>query len=126
MWWAKYVGIPFKELGRDRSGCDCWGLVRLVYNEELGIDLPSWDSHQGPKDHDTIRYLLSEAVEVFREVDSPKEFRIALFKSPVSVLHVGVVINDVSRMLHSSRGRDTCVEPIAKHTNVLKGFYIPV
>lgn len=39
-WHAGYVGIPFVEHGRDRAGCDCWGLVRLILAEQAGLVLP--------------------------------------------------------------------------------------
>ena len=41
-WAGGYVGIPFVGLGRDRDGCDCWGLVRLILAERTGLVLPCW------------------------------------------------------------------------------------
>ena len=37
----KYVGIPFKDHGNSiDGGCDCYGLVYLIYKEEFGLHLP--------------------------------------------------------------------------------------
>lgn len=34
------MAIPFRERGRDRSGCDCYGIARLILIERAGITLP--------------------------------------------------------------------------------------
>ncbi len=40
-WYEKYVGFPYLHLGNDiHEGIDCFNLVRLVYRQELSIDIP--------------------------------------------------------------------------------------
>ena len=39
-WTNEYVGIPFREKGRDRTGIDCWGLARLILRERFRIEAP--------------------------------------------------------------------------------------
>ncbi len=41
-WAGVYVGIPYRDHGSDWSGCDCWGLVRLIYRQRAGITLPDY------------------------------------------------------------------------------------
>ena len=38
----KYVGISYNVNGRDMQSVDCYGLVYLIYKNELGIDLTSF------------------------------------------------------------------------------------
>lgn len=40
MWWNNYVGIPYENEGYDRSGLNCYGLVRLIQKEVFRKDLP--------------------------------------------------------------------------------------
>lgn len=39
-WAAKYIGLPYVPGGREKDGVDCWGLLRLIYKEEMQLDLP--------------------------------------------------------------------------------------
>lgn len=53
-WAARYVGLPFLSGGRTRAAVDCWGLVRLVFADHAGIDLPSHDTVEA---HDLLRVM---------------------------------------------------------------------
>ena len=41
-WLNDYVGLPYKFGGRDYDGVDCYGLTKLIYAEEYGVELPDW------------------------------------------------------------------------------------
>ena len=59
---SDFVGIPHADLGRDRAGCDCYGLLRLVYAEDLGIALPSFTgTYATCAEHAQIAALLTSS-----------------------------------------------------------------
>ena len=115
MWTDDFIEIPFKPDGRDRNGCDCWGLVCLVYREKLGIELPEY---KGVFEAQTIAQLknVSRVMEREKEswvrVEKPHEFDVVMIRSGAYAWHVGIVI-DRRRMLHVMSGINSTVEEYA-------------
>lgn len=113
-WTDEYINIPFKPDGRDCNGLDCFGLVRLVYKEKLGIDLPSFSGIFSDQSPATLRKV-AKVMKLYRErwtkVD-PGEQRIydaIMLRTGAYTWHVGLVI-DRRNMLHIMAGIESCVE----------------
>jgi cell wall-associated NlpC family hydrolase len=113
-WVAEYIGMRFRERGRDRAGCDCWGLVRLVLAERFGVEVPSYAG-----DYDTvgeqhrIAALITRHQPAWLPVDPGRERPgdVVLLRLHGLPVHVGVV---------AARGWMLHVEP--KVDSVLERF----
>lgn len=110
-WYTKYVGIPFVEKGRDENGCDCWGLVRLIYKNELGIDLPDYlDCYETTNDREKLSSVIKEQTEKNWVSDQEhKEFDVIILMMRGVPMHVGVVTKK-NHMIHCARGIGTVFE----------------
>lgn len=115
----KYMRIPFKEFGSDFTGCDCGGLLRLVYREELGIELPDWTSQyttterRGACDLDNIFDEQTSPMGAFpKQIDDLKDVQpfdaVCMRVGPYRV-HTGIVTIPGSFM-HIQEGGTTVVE----------------
>ena len=110
MWSNNYIGIPFKEKGRDRSGADCWGLVRLIYKEQYNIDLPSFvNEYPSVDDRDRIHELIAQYKEAWNPVTGPSEGSVVLFRILGSETHIGVALNE-QEFVHVREGSDSVIE----------------
>ena len=130
-WCSAYIGLPFKTHGRTRDGLDCWGLARLIYAEQFGIDLPSLVEVYD----DT---LVGNAVQIGTEIraragtawvevaaGSEREGDIVVVIVRGEPMHIGVVVGS-QKMVHIEDGLIGCV--IADYTGVhfrkkIWGFY---
>lgn len=107
---SDYVGIPFKEKGRDRNGCDCWGLVRLVLAERYGFDLPDLsDGYATTKDAAAIVGLYDGEKSNWRKVEQGQPGDVLVLRIKGRPTHVGLVIGE-GRFLHVDRGIDATIE----------------
>lgn len=123
----RYVGIPYVDKGRLITGCDCWGLLWLVYREQRGIDVPSYsEDYVTGADRKALSRLIADELEPWREVDAGSErpFDAVLMREGRFVRHIGVVM-EPGRLLHVSSGAASLIERYRegalKHRVV--GFY---
>lgn len=112
-WAHRYLGIPFRSGGRDVSGIDCWGIVCLVYKEELGIDLPKMEGLAGTKlggSTDAIVAAVPEVSMDFAQLLSgePDEFDLLFFYNPPHLFHVAIVCKPNDFVLHATWGMPVC------------------
>ncbi len=107
--YEKYIGIPYAEKGRDATGLDCYGLVRLIYKEEFKIDLPSFTTEYTQNDTDRIAELIAQYKEGWEQLDEPQEGSIVLFRIRGSESHVGVVVSP-THFIHVRENQDCVIE----------------
>jgi hypothetical protein len=118
-WIEKYVGLPFIDGGRDWSGVDCWGLVRLVLKTECGIEVPSYGEISA---HDLMLVAREVSGESSREpwclISQPEIFDVAVMFKLRAPVHVGIVAALAPvRLLHIEKAT-SAVFIIATHPSV--------
>ncbi|WP_188052257.1 NlpC/P60 family protein [Aureimonas fodinaquatilis] len=108
-----YVGLPFAERGRDGDGLDCWGLLRLIYREQLGITLPSFaDAYMTTEDGVALADLMAGNMGPWIEVarDSERVGDGVLMTLAGQPRHIGIVAAP-GFVLHIERGMGSIIEP---------------
>lgn len=112
------MAVPFVDGGRDMTGIDCWGLVRWVYRENLGVELPDYGEISATE----LRRIAREVTgawdtDPWHMVLDPQRFDVVVMRlySSNIVAHVGVMVDDTS-LLHIERASGACIVPIRHPT----------
>lgn len=135
-WAESYLQIPYRDRGCDYNGCDCWGLVLLVYKEHLGIELPTYENIGIGQDAEKLQQILeAHSGPEWKEVSpgSERTFDCILMKGLVRFkgkahmeeIHIGVVVQP-GKIIHIEHGRNVTIgdyrtDQRLKHR--LVGFY---
>ena len=78
-----YLEIPFKPQGQGLEGADCWGLVKLFYQNEFDIELRSY-SEIDPRNHKRISDLIALHKKTWLPVENPQRGDVVIMKTQVS------------------------------------------
>ncbi len=103
-WSDAYIGIPYRDLGRQMSGCDCWGLVHLVYRRECKIKLPSYrHAYHSADERAEVARLIgdAEASSDWTRIHEPEPFDVVTFRRGQLTSHIGIVVSP-GVMVHMS------------------------
>lgn len=124
---SKYINIPYKHLGRDFSGADCWGIIQLIYQKEKDILLPDnmyeefWykKENENPLLNGANKYNNKVEVSIFLPFDV-----IFFYNQKRSFVdHVGMCIEE-DRFIHTYRNSSSRVDRIKGYweSRIWKGY----
>ena len=126
-WTGQYTSIPFQDRGRDRDGVDCWGLVRLVFQEQYGLSVPSYsDEYVSTCDNERLADIVENERGGWWSV-TPDDVRcgdVVLLAIAGYPCHVGIVVGD-GMMLNAREDVGVALESYKRPywNRRLRGFY---
>ncbi len=113
-WANRYVGLPFRPLGRDQQGVDCYGLVWKVFLEQFDVRLPDYLGRYGQHlQANEVRNLFTMGLQepIWSLVDRPRDGDVVVLQIQGHAYHVGIMV-DRWRMLHARESATVAIERI--------------
>ena len=110
---SEYIGIPYGDHGRSHEALDCWGLLWLIYKEQLDIGLPSYaDRYASAEDQKDVSHLIHDEMGPWIKIEKEEKADFGdavLFRIKGEPWHIGVVIS-CGLMIHVMKDVNVCLE----------------
>ncbi len=100
MWQQELIGKPWKSGARGPLEFDCWGLVRWVYRERLGVILPALPGLDA-KDVGAVARSFVEIAPSWLEIPRPENLCAVAMSTGKRIHHVGVWLDEGRGVLHA-------------------------
>ena len=101
------LGVKYKDNGRSKEGCDCYGLAIEVL-KRLGIKL-----------EDFINNPIEKKLDL-KPIQNPEIGCIIWFRKS-NVSHIAVYIGE-GLLIHAKRDFGVCIEPLYKYESFVKEY----
>lgn len=131
-WAGDFIGLPYADKGRDRSGCDCWGFVRMVYADVAGIALPDYSmAYTRPGDHASVANAVESGLrDGWERVERPQTLDLLILRIAGRPWHCAVMVGAGMFMHCPPPGRNghqsfSCIERLdsPQWAKRIEGFY---
>ena len=117
----KYLGIPYKNHGRDLAGLDCWGLVLAIY-KDYGIELFDLENYDQEWARRGGNLILDNYYENWKKVIQYQAGDLMFIRYPKDVVsHTGIYL-DRGLFLHATRN-GVVVSRVNEWKDRIHGFY---
>jgi cell wall-associated NlpC family hydrolase len=126
-WVREFIGIPYKDKGRDYDGADCWGLAFLVSRDVFARTLPYLGDNYTSvlmldEVHKTFKDTSTEFTKIAEDERQPGD--LIVFRITGVPVHVGIII-DKNRMVHTLPNHNSAYERYDSVTwsKRIEGYY---
>ncbi len=103
---STYIGVPYRYGGENRFGTDCSGLVRQLYRQAFGIELPRSSAQIATVGHPISRRELEPGDLIF-------------FRRVMSINHSGIYLGD-GMFIHASSSRGVIYSNLEDQSQFLR------
>ncbi|RLC39124.1 hypothetical protein DRH27_00560 [Candidatus Falkowbacteria bacterium] len=123
-WIEKYIGIPYLSHGASFGAVDCFGLIRLVYQNERGVTLNVFEYGDADDSADVCRAIEDNKGDEWRRIKQPEQGCVLLLNVKGYATHCGLYVGE-NRMLHSIKGCNSCIEKTngLRWKSRIEGYY---